>query len=177
MQHLLRPKHNYYVQWYHAVECLGFSDHFIGAFTSDQVEYNTFAKPTEATLRNLFYDLLRESSDWFFAAEYTEETIAGDLGEKLAAIRLHLHPNLAGLLATPDYVDILDRFSVQFCVMFLLEGMLLLRTTFVNTQLRARPFQALQTSTQELAKLFQYFDIRNRVTQGEREKVEYIVID
>jgi hypothetical protein len=139
------------------------------------VDYDTFARPAEESLRKLCYDLLREAENYYFDTVYSEETIAGDLGQKLAAIRLYLHPNLAGILATPEYLYILEGLPVDLCVTFLLEGMLRLRTSFVDTELRAKPLQALRTSTSEIAKLFTFFDLRNKIV--EEQKPEYIVID
>lgn len=183
MQHLLKPKPiaplDYFPDWYHAVECLGFSEFFVGAFCAKHVEYDRYARPSEVSLRTLYQALLDESEDWWFATDYTEETIAGDLGQKLAAIRLYVHPNLAGILATPEYLYILEGLPVFLCVTFLLEGMLLLRSRFHRTMLSARPLQALRSSTAEIARLFTDFGIREAVIDKKetvKETVEYIII-
>ncbi|QKE44418.1 hypothetical protein [Yaravirus sp. 'brasiliensis'] len=189
MQYLMRPKiidmapsdPEYFPDWSHAVECLGFNEFFLGAFAANHVEYDANVPPTEETLRKLYRGLLDESEDWWFATEYTEETIAGDLGQKLAAIRLYVQPNLAGVLTTPEYLYILENLPVFLCVTFLLEGMLLLRSRFHRTMLSGRPMQALRNSPADVAMLFESFDIRNQVINSvdkEKEKeIEYIIID
>lgn len=172
---------DYSADWCHAVECLGFSEFFLGAFASDQTPYDRTVRPTEDSLRKLYRGLLDESEDWYFATQFTEETIAGDLGQKLAAIRLYVRPSLAGILATPEYLYILEGLPVFLCVTFLLEGMLLLRSRFQRGLLTGRPLRALETSSADVALLFNHFDIRNQiinsVTEEKAEEIEYIVID
>lgn len=175
------PAADFSADWCHAVECLGFSEFFLGAFASDQTPYDRTVRPTEDSLRKLYRGLLDESEDWWFSTQYTEETIAGDLGQKLAAIRLYVRPSLAGVLATPEYLYILEGLPVFLCVTFLLEGMLLLRSRFAGTMLSSRPLRALETSTADVALLFSSFDIRNQVVncalEEKAEEIEYIIID